>query len=64
MAFMIVVEHSFGIGEKTLLNETARLLGFKRISNSILENLRVVYREALNSGVLGIEDSFVIIKNQ
>jgi hypothetical protein len=64
MAFMIVVGHSFGIGEKTLLNETARLLGFKRISNNILENLRVVYREALNSGVLGVEDSFVIIKNQ
>ncbi len=64
LSMVLLVGHSFGIAENTLLLETARLLGFKRISNNILENLRMVYHEALNSGILGIEDTFVILKNQ
>jgi hypothetical protein len=64
LALTMVAGHSLGIREETLLNETARLLGFKRMGPNILEALRIVYREALDSGALGIEDGLVILKKQ
>jgi len=63
-ALKMVAGYSLGIREETLLNETARLLGFKRMGPNILEALRVVYREAIDSGALGLEDGLVVLKNQ
>jgi hypothetical protein len=63
-ALKMVAGYSLGIREETLLNETARLLGFKRMGPNILEALRVVYREAIDSGALGVEDGLVVLKNQ
>jgi hypothetical protein len=64
MALTMVAEYSLGIREETLLNETARLLGFKRMGPNILEVLQLVYREALDSGALDQEDGLVVLKNQ
>jgi hypothetical protein len=63
-ALTMVAGHSLGIREETLLNETARLLGFKRMGPNILEALRVVYRKAIDTGALRIEDGLVVLKNQ
>ncbi|MEE8354862.1 MAG: DUF3320 domain-containing protein, partial [Candidatus Bathyarchaeia archaeon] len=63
-ALTMVAGYSLGIREGTLLNETARLLGFKRMGPKILEALRVVYREALDSGALGLEDGLVVLKKR
>ncbi|MBC8225245.1 DUF4011 domain-containing protein [Candidatus Bathyarchaeota archaeon] len=63
-ALTMVAEHSLGIREETLLNETARLLGFKRMGSNILEALRVVYLAALDSGALRVEHGLVVLKNQ
>jgi hypothetical protein len=63
-ALKMVAGYSLGIREETLLNETARLLGFKRMGPNILEALRVVYRGALDSGALGVEDGLVVLKNR
>jgi len=41
-AMVLVAGHSLGIGEETLVNETARLLGFKRRSDNISSILRRV----------------------
>jgi hypothetical protein len=41
-AMVLVAGHSLGIGEETLVNETARLLGFKRRSDNISSTLRRV----------------------
>jgi hypothetical protein len=60
----MVAVYSLGIREETLLNETARLLGFKRMGPNILEALRVVYREAIDSGALGVEDGLVVLKKR
>jgi hypothetical protein len=63
-ALTMVAGYSLGIREETLLNETARLLGFKRMGPNILEALRVVYRGALDSGALGVEDGLVVLKKR
>jgi hypothetical protein len=63
-ALTMVAGYSLGIREETLLNETARLLGFKRMGPKILEALRVIYRGALDSGTLGLEDGLVVIKKR
>jgi hypothetical protein len=62
LALTMVAGHSIGIREETLLNETARLLGFKRMGPNILGALRIVYRETLHSGALRIEDNLVVLK--
>jgi hypothetical protein len=64
LALTMVVGHSLGIREETLLNETARLLGFKRMGPNILNALNVVYRVALDSKVLGVEDGLVVLKKR
>ena len=64
LALTMVAGHSLGIREETLLNETARLLGFKRMGPNILETLKVVYRKAIDTGVLRVEDGLVMLKNQ
>jgi len=63
-ALTMVAGYSLGIREETLLNETARLLGFKRMGPKILEALRVIYRGALDSGALGLEDGLVVLKKR
>lgn len=63
-ALTMVAGYSLGIREETLLHETARLLGFKRMGPNILEAMRVVYREALDTGALGVEDGLVVLKKR
>jgi hypothetical protein len=63
-ALKMVAGYSLGIREETLLNETARLLGFKRMGPNILKALRMVYRGALDSGALGVEDGLVVLKKR
>jgi hypothetical protein len=63
-ALTMVAGYSLGIREETLLKETARLLGFKRMGSNIMQTLRVIYHEALNSGKLGLEDGLVVLKKR
>ena len=63
-ALTMVTGYSFGIRKETLLNETARLLGFKRMGPKILEALQLIYHRALNSGKIGLEDKLVVLKKR
>jgi len=49
-AMVLVAGHSMGIGEETLVNETARLLGFKRRSDNISSTLRMVCADLKRAG--------------
>jgi hypothetical protein len=49
-AMVLVAGHSMGIGEETLVNETARLLGFKRRSDNISSTLRRVCADLKRAG--------------
>ena len=60
-AMLLVAGHSLGLREGSLLNETARLLGFKRMGANILTSLRSVYEKARGDGALALEDGLVII---
>jgi hypothetical protein len=59
-ALIMVADHSLGMGEETLLKETSRLLGFKRMGSNIEETLKKVYEDAKKNGVLVIVDGRVI----
>jgi hypothetical protein len=63
-ALTMVAGYSLGMREETLLNETARVLGFKRMGPKILEALRVTFRGALDSGALGLEAGLVVLKKR
>jgi len=60
-AMLLVAGHSLGLREGALLNETARLLGFKRMGANILTSLRSVYEKARGDGALALEDGLVIM---
>ncbi|TET71000.1 DUF3320 domain-containing protein, partial [Candidatus Bathyarchaeota archaeon] len=60
-AMLLVAGHSLGLREGSLLNETARLLGFKRMGANILTSLRSVYEKARGDGALALEDGLVIL---
>ncbi|KON31136.1 hypothetical protein AC482_01795 [miscellaneous Crenarchaeota group-15 archaeon DG-45] len=58
-AMTLVAGHSLGLSEKSLLNETARLLGFKRTGDKIKEVLTVVYDSLKKHGVFIVVDGQV-----
>jgi hypothetical protein len=58
---LLVVRHSLGLRESSLLNETARTLGFKRTGENILNSLRSVYEKASADGLLALEDGLVVL---
>jgi hypothetical protein len=58
-AMLLVAKHSMGISEKSLIYETAYLLGFKRLGSKILKILTEVYQTAVESGKLVKDDNFV-----
>jgi hypothetical protein len=47
--------------ESSLLNETARTLGFKRTGENIMDSLRSVYEKASADGLLALEEGLVIL---
>ena len=59
-AMLMVARHSIGLSAESLIDETARLLGFKRIGSNILLSLSEVYEEAKNMGRLALEDGLVV----
>ncbi len=58
-AMVLVAGHSLGIGEETLVNETARLLGFKRRSDNIRSILRRVCADLKRAGRITVSDDDV-----
>jgi hypothetical protein len=60
-AMLLVAGHSLGLRESSLLNETARTLGFKRKGENILNSLRSVYDKASVDGLLTLEEGLVIL---
>jgi hypothetical protein len=51
-AMVLVAGHSLGLGVESLLKETARLLGFKRLGNTIRTILQEVYETLTEEGTL------------
>ena len=51
-AMVLVAGHSIGISVESLFNETARLLGFKRLGNTIRTILQEVYETLTEEGTL------------
>jgi hypothetical protein len=58
-AMVLVAGHSLGIGEETLVYETARLLGFKRRSDNISSTLRRVCADLKRAGRITVSDDDV-----
>ena len=57
---LMVARYSVGISYESLIDETAHLLGFKRIGSKIMLSLSKVYEEAKNMGRLAFEDGLVV----
>ena len=60
-AMLLVAGHSLGLRESSLLNETARTLGFKRTGENIVNSIRSVYDKASVDGLLTLEEGLVIL---
>ncbi len=60
-AMLLVAGHSLGLRESSILNETARTLGFKRMGENILASLRSIYEKARGDRLLALEDDLVIL---
>ena len=60
-AMLLVAGHSLGLREESFMNETARLLGFKRMGANILDSLRPVYEKAREDGVLALDEGLVML---
>ena len=58
-AMLLIANHSMGLSEQSLINETAHLLGFKRISSKIRQALSEVYEKAVEHGKLFEENGLV-----
>ena len=59
---LLVAIHSMGLPEKSLITETAYLLGFKSVRSKIRQVLTEVYKKAVESGKLTKENGFVKYK--
>jgi len=59
-AMSMVVSHSLGIREETLLNETARLLGFKRMGPKIMDALKDAYEGARSAGMFSVREGLIV----
>lgn len=51
LAMQSIVSHSFGISSEALITETARVFGFKRTGEKIMNKLNKVYLKSLKQGV-------------
>ena len=63
-AMTLVAGHSLGLCEGSLLNETARLLGFKRMGNKIDDALRLAYESLKKEGALVLADDLVVLNRK
>jgi hypothetical protein len=63
-AMLLIAEHSFGLKEEPFINETARLLGFKRIGKNIMDTIKAVFDDAKMDGIIHIEDGMVVLSNK
>ncbi|MCW3979588.1 MAG: DUF4011 domain-containing protein [Candidatus Bathyarchaeota archaeon] len=63
-AMTLVAGHSLGLSEGSLLNETARLLGFKRTGNKIDDALRGAYESLKKEGALVLADDLVVLNRK
>ena len=59
-AMFLAAKHSLGLKEETLLNETASLLGFKRMGSNINETLKSIFDEDIKSGKLAQNGNLII----
>ena len=62
-AMLLVAKHSMGLSQKSLIFETASLLGFKKVGSKILLSLSNVYQNAVESSKLVIDDDQVKYKD-
>jgi truncated hemoglobin YjbI len=60
-AMIIVVGHSLGLSVGSLINETAHLLGFKRMGNKISGTLTDAFETLKEQGTLILEDGLVTL---
>jgi hypothetical protein len=63
-AMTLVAGHSLGLSERSLLNETARLLGFKRIGNNIDGTLREAFKRLRKEGTLIQVDNLIVFSKK
>jgi len=63
-AMTLVAGHSLGLSERSLLNETARLLGFKRIGENIDGALREAFKRLRKEGILVQADNLIVFNKR
>jgi hypothetical protein len=63
-AMLLIAEHSFGLKEEPFINETARLLGFKRMGKNIMDTIKAIFEDAKTNGIIHIEDGMVVLSNK
>jgi hypothetical protein len=62
-AMTMIAGHSIGVGPESLLNETARLFGFKRIGGNVRGALAASLEASLRDGALVLEEGIVRAPN-
>ncbi len=63
-AVVLVVGHSLGISGESLLNETAKLLGFKRMTESVSQTVTGIIGKMNRDGVLKLQEGLYTLSGK